>query len=67
MNPTKDQIAQSAENDVRNARDEKIGLVIAEMLELTLNDKFRYDTLYGDRTAIGLARTIKAIYNEFEA
>jgi hypothetical protein len=51
-----------------NERDEKIGLEIAEMLNLKkIKDErgsLRFHTSFGTKTEVGLARSIKRIFEE---
>lgn len=51
-----------------NNRDEKIGYAIAEMLNIkevkSESGSLRFNTTYGKKSAIGLARSIKAIFEE---
>ena len=61
------EIIETPDESVNQAHDEidqKIGLAIATCLSLTEKSDGRFDTLWGNKTAIGLARTMRRIINE---
>ena len=54
--------------DAVDARDTAIGEEIARVLQLKKDRSTgRYNTAWGDKTAMGLARTLRRVFDELEA